>query len=193
MTAAANPTEQLLALALAMQEAGCSLVPVSQDKKPNVVSWKQYQERCASRPRLREWAADPQTTGFAVVCGKVSRNLEVLDFDDPVMYGHFLGSLPEWADGITFPTQQTGGGGYQVAYRRSGGVPGNQKLAWSPAVDADGVVIEGRPQIGIETRGEGGYAVIPYSLHPTGNRYQPTLGSWSDIPKITHEGSGNLT
>lgn len=182
-------SEQLLELALAMQSAGCSLIPTGQDKKP-VGSWKRYQTERADRVLLKKWNADPKTAGFAVVCGMVSGGLEILDFDDPQMYEEFMGALPEWTQTVNFPVQQTGGGGYQLAYRRS--TPGgNTKLAWcEPTVSEDGEIK--RREIGIETRGEGGYAVIPHSVHPSGNRYRPKLGNWADIPLITDEQADEL-
>ena len=32
---------------------------------------------------------------------------------------------------------------------------------------------------------EGGYAVLPGSLHPSGRVYEATAGDWTDIPKVS--------
>lgn len=181
--------DQLLALALEMAEDGSSLIPVGSDKKP-FLAWKKYQSARADADQLREWAADPRAAGFAVVCGAVSGGLEIIDFDDPEFYAAFMAAAPDWAAGL--PVQKTGGGGYQVAYRRE--TPGgNVKLAWAAReADADGVVLEGGREIAIETRGEGGYAVIPHSLHPSGNRYAPLTGTFGSIPTIEDAQAGEL-
>ena len=42
---------------------------------------------------------------------------------------------------------------------------------------------EGR-RIAIETRGEGGYAVVPGSLHPSGRRYEALAGDFANIPTV---------
>jgi len=82
------------------------------------------------------------------------------------------------ADGL--PVQHTGreGGGYQVWLRCP--EPGrNDKLAWVP----DEQEKIGR-RIAIETRGEGGYAILPGSLHPSGRTYQTIAGNFANIPTV---------
>ncbi|MDP9764897.1 bifunctional DNA primase/polymerase [Deinococcus enclensis] len=177
-----TPTPDLLNLALAMHEHGCSLIPVGQDKRPWIV-WKPYQTKQASADQLRKWAADPRTTGFALVCGPVSGGAEVLDFDDHDMYVQMVQAAPDWF--LTLPSQKTGGGGWQVAYRRPQPQP-NSKLAWLPReADENGVAIRDGRVIGIETRGTGGYVLIPHSLHPSGNTYQPEHGTFAELPMLT--------
>ena len=176
-----TPVPPLLKLALDMRAAGCSLIAVGQNKRP-WYKWAAHQDTPATAAQLRKWHADQRTKGYALVCGKASSGAEVLDFDDPDMFPAFLAVAPDWAANL--PTQKTGGGGYQIVYRRSGDVPGNRKLAWLPPCNADGMKLE-RREIGIETRGQGGYACIPHSLHPSGNLYQPLTGDWAAIPPLT--------
>src|SRR5262249_17331434 len=82
--------------ALASWRAGLSLVAVARDgpKRPDgrllpevsrdngevVRSWDPYKERLPSEVELREWFARPDPPGIGVVGGKVSGNLEQLDF-----------------------------------------------------------------------------------------------------------------
>ena len=78
------------------------------------------------------------------------------------------------------PTQRTGreGGGYQVWLRCQ--TPGrNAKLAYV----VDESEAEGR-RVAIETRAEGGYALLPGSLHPSGRRYEATQGDFAKIPSV---------
>lgn len=179
----------LLALALALAAAECSVIPVGPDKRP-WIAWKPYQEKRADAAQLQKWASNPKTTGFALVCGPISGGVEVLDFDEPDFYPAWLAAAPDWAADL--PSQKTGGGGWQVAYRRPL-PPGNTKLAWVPReANADGEVIAAGREVAIETRGTGGYVLIPHSLHPSGNLYQPAHGTWAALPGLTEDQAAQL-
>src|SRR5262249_4204783 len=116
-------------------------------------TWKPFQERHATEDEVRAWhAAGAQ---FAAVGGAISRGLECIDHADVqgrLLFDAWREAVGDLSDGL--PIQQTGGGGYQVAYRYTlpEGTPydGNQKLAWLPDDTQD----TGR-RIAIETRGEG--------------------------------------
>lgn len=175
-------TPELLTYALALADSGCSVIPVGQDKRP-WIAWKPDQTKQASPEQLTRWATDESTTGFALVCGAVSGGVEVIDFDEPGFLEDFFRNAPDWASDL--PRQKTGGGGHQIAYRRPL-PPGNTKLAWvAREADSDGVVIPAGREIAIETRGTGGYIVIPHSLHPSGNTYQEEHGSFTQLPTLT--------
>jgi len=55
----------------------------------------------------------------------------------------------------------------------------NDKLAWVP----DDNEQTGR-RCAVETRAEGGYAVAPGSLHPSGRRYKTVAGDFANIPTV---------
>ncbi|WP_412030476.1 bifunctional DNA primase/polymerase [Deinococcus yunweiensis] len=180
-----------LELALALRATGHSVIPVQTDKRP-VNQWKVWQTEVASEAQVREWASDRRTAGFGVVCGSVSGGLEVLDFDDAATFELFRAALPTWTETIPFAIQRTGGGGYHVVYKRPH--PGrNVKLAWAEESQADGDS-HARPirRLLVETRGEGGYAVLPHSLHPSGTRYEIVAGSMTAIPHVTDEQAETL-
>lgn len=171
--------------------AGVSLVPVGDDKHPTV-KWKQYQKKAASVKLLNHWLADH--TAFALVCGKVSGGVEIIDIDNnldaqpqPYTADEFFDAWrndPHVAgifERYNLPVQRTGGGGYQIAYRCPE-PSGNEKLAWIP----DATKEHGRA-VAIETRGEGGYAVIAPSVLAPGRRYALLQGSFASIPIITQE------
>lgn len=138
-------------------------------------TWDPYQINPPTRDEVRRWL-EAGIVAIAVVGGRVSGGLEILDFDIPGYYERWLELAGELADGL--PTQRTGGGGVQVGWRCDEPSE-NQKLAWHP----DETAHSGR-EIAIETRGEGGYAVIAPSLHPSGNYYELIQGRFSDIPHI---------
>ena len=126
--------------------AGLSVIPVKQGTKTPGAEWKRYQSDI-----MDEADADRMFAGcdIGVVCGKVSGNVECLDFDDPAAYDEWLDLVENHGGGEALDTvyvQRTPSGGMHVVYRLPYEVGGNKKLA----VDEKG-------QVRIETRGEGGY------------------------------------
>ncbi len=177
----------LLDAALAFIRAGVSIIPIDHTTKRPAMRllpkaeygrpvWKPYEQAIADEATVRRWFA-AGIEAFAMVGGKVSGGLLVIDFDVPRFYGAWRAAVGELADGL--PIQQTGGGGYQVLVRCSN-PGGNDKLAWAP----DEQEQTGRT-IAIETRGEGGYAVVAPSLHPSGKRYAALPGpALANIPAV---------
>lgn len=160
---------------------GLSIIPIdSSTKKPAISSWKQYQERIATDTELEVWFQQ-EIRAIAAIGGKVSGGLEILDFDVPEFYELWQQQILKKYPQLLLPTQRTGSGGYQVAYRAPNR-KGNQKLAWK----RDDEVRDGR-RIAIETRGKGGYAILAPSLHPSGNYYKILQGSFDNIPELREE------
>lgn len=157
--------------------AGVSVIPVDHTTKRPLGDWKQYQERLPEPDELDRWER-MNIKAIAIVGGAVSGGVETLDFDVDgycEAFGREVGDLVK-----DCPLQRTGGGGYQLTYRCK--TPGpNQKLAWHPDPDAH----QGRT-VAIETRGEGGYFIIPRSVHPSGNHYELLRGDYSNIPTISN-------
>src|SRR6266513_2305052 len=90
---------------------------------------------------------------LAIVCGTGSGGMLVFDFDVDGFYEAWCAAVGNLANGL--PVQRTGGGGYQV-FCRCGNHGENTKLAWVE----DETENSGR-KCAIETRAEGGYAVVP--------------------------------
>lgn len=181
-------SNDLMQAALASVRAGVSIIPIDHNtKRPAMhllpkgedgkATWKPYQQRIADEATVRRWfVAGAQA--FAVVTGNVSGGLLVLDFDASGFVERWADTVGELTSGL--PVQQTGGGGYQVLFRCPN-PGGNNKLAWK----LDETEQTGRT-IAIETRGEGGYAVVAPSMHPSGNQYK-WLGELTaaDVPGVT--------
>lgn len=72
----------MLELARGYRDAGISVIPIRVDgsKAPAVATWKPFQSRLATDAELQAWFQRP--AGIALVCGRVSGGLEVIDFDD---------------------------------------------------------------------------------------------------------------
>ncbi|MCA9361801.1 bifunctional DNA primase/polymerase, partial [Candidatus Kaiserbacteria bacterium] len=138
--------------------------------------WKVFQTTPADANEVERWIK-AGVVSVAVIGGKVSGGVEILDFDVDGYYEKWLARVASKLK-VILPTQRTGGGGIQVAWRCEN-PSGNMKLAWHPGDEPDEWLIA------IETRGEAGYAVLPFSLHPSGNTYELLCGDFAEIPTIT--------
>lgn len=176
-----------LAMARRALDAGLSIVPPAQDgsKRPSPPcggGWKGYQQQRPNLSLITRWY-DPNNglTGIGVVCGKVSGNLEVIDFDSRDGWNAYLemaehcGVRP-LVDRIWAGYGELTPRGAHLMYRCPE-IAGNTKLARDPHGKAF-----------IETRGEGGYVIIAPSngrVHPSGLDYQCVSGSLATLQTIT--------
>jgi len=178
-----NPIERV---AHGLRESGISVIPIKSDgtKSPAVSSWKPYQSQIATPEELKGWFQNGN--GIGIIGGKVSGNLEILDFDDPDAFSEWWG-LVEKLGGVDLLKRlvlvETPNGGFHLYYRCQDGVEGNKKLAQSK--DSDGKL-----KVLIETRGEGGYVIAPGSpegCHSLKKLYKFLGGNLTEIPAITSE------
>jgi len=165
--------------------AGISVVPIKPDgsKAPACGGWKTWQHRLPTE-YLGEWFARTNN-GIAIVAGAVSGNVEVIDFDDVPAFAEWWALLADDQGDLLsrLVITRTPGPGMQVWYRCVDAVPGNTKLARIPREDGGWETL-------IETRGNGGYALIPPSppeCHPTGRTYAMFQGDLAEMPTITTE------
>lgn len=190
----------VLEAALVALRAGLSVVPPLEDgsKRP-LTTWKQYQGRAAQEKQVREWYAEGRS-GLGLVCGQVSGNLEVLEFEGRAVVEGVLDRFREAAqtqglDGLCRRISdglqvRSPSGGLHLVYRCIEAVEGNQELARRPATPEElaedqaredvqaaqigrkprRLTAAGRPRVLIETRGEGGYVVTA----PSNGRVHPS-------------------
>jgi hypothetical protein len=151
-----EPKDQkaLLDRAKAYLNAGLSIIPTKQDKLPPLKQWKPYQAKAASPEQLARWF--PRYQCMAIICGKVSGNIELIDFDydeeRPDIFNEWR-KLVEDEDPKLFKKlviQTTQNNGFHVCYScLEIQIPGNQSLAQYK----NGTNVKTL----IETRAEGGY------------------------------------
>lgn len=171
----------LLDTALQYHRAGVRVVPVKEDKRPAVPSWKQYQHAQTEADIHAIFAADHY--GIAILTG--INGLEVIDIDTKYdLTGKLAVDFYKAADKLnnndpaitSLCMQQTRSGGYHLLYRCP--VPdGNKKLARRPAAENEDA---NTTPVLIETRGVGGYIVA----YPTPG-YKMQFGSFLNIPEVT--------
>ncbi len=80
-----------LATALTGLELGLSVIPIAADgsKRPGLASWTEYQQAPATPAKVQNWFNLNPFAGVGLVCGPVSKNLELFEFDDFGCYKAF--------------------------------------------------------------------------------------------------------
>jgi hypothetical protein len=140
----ANP---ILQAALNYRKAGLSTIPVFPETKTPIVPWKTYQERQPTEGELREMFKKAKAIG--IVTGKVSGNLEVIDFDNKAeLFPIWKEIVNQEAPGLLerLLIQKSQSDGRHIGYRCPDvQIPGNTKLA-QRGVDVTPAVL-GRLQI----------------------------------------------
>ena len=182
--------------AWAAYQAGFCVVPPKEDgSKAPLGEWKEYQDARPAEGQLRQWYADGRQ-GVGLVTGKVSRNLELFEFDAASeAYGPFvelaraagLGDVVERIEAGYL--EQSPSGGKHWLYRCSE-ITGNTKLAERPKRPGEKKHPKDNSQVLIETRGERGYAIVAPSfgrVHETGHPYELLQGAFDTIAAITPE------
>ena len=129
---------------------GWSPIPVEEQSKKPLVSWQRAQENAATIDRCRDWAFRWTNSGIGIVTGAIS-GVMVIDVDSPeAALSPFVMALPRTA------TVKTGKG-WHYYYSVPVGVTAPTKVKFLP---------------GIDCRGEGGYAIVPPSIHVSGAIYE---------------------
>lgn len=145
------------------QRWGISIIPIAPKSKKPLVDWKPYQHRKPDNAELGDWWDRywSQGANIGVVCGQVSGNFLVLDFDREESFQDFAEAWKVFRGREVFvetPVVATGKGFH--VYVRIRDLPptylpqGEEKLRMP------------------EIRAEGTYVVVPPSIHPSGDRYQ---------------------
>lgn len=156
-----TPTEQWVWW---YHENGFSIIPLGNNKdfwgnnenelkRPSLKSWDKYKNTPATREEIQEWLDNDLFVGIAVICGKVSNNLVIIDIDDatiPELIGLKFDKIIKNGSWIV----QTGKGFH--IYCRHHGNPGGIKKPL---------------KYKIEFRANNGYCVAPPSMHPNGKQY----------------------
>lgn len=172
-----------------------SVIPIMADgsKKPALGKWGPYMKDRATTPEVDDWFRDGRHIAYAIVTGKVSDGLELLEIE-----GQFLDRMPEletlinqtgldqlWARLQHGWVERSPSGGIHWIYRISDApVPGNTKIARDlptdhPLYDRPDEASRKDFETLLETRGEGGFFVAAPShgsAHETGRPWEVLRG-----------------
>jgi hypothetical protein len=154
--------------------AGLQIVPSylpseqSNWKRPALADWKSLQEELVPDATFQRWYSpqgeNSRRPNMGILSGRASKNVFVIDLDEykgtdalawwhGVLASHNNNTEPETCQ------QVTGGGGRQLFFRAPEG--------WHSPTN--------KTPIGVDVRGQGGFAVLPPSLHISGRAY-----AWKD-------------
>jgi hypothetical protein len=166
-----------------LRAGGYNIMPLRVDgSKAPKIKWSEYQlERVPQELIDKFFVYSSEPSGIGVICGQTSGFLEILDFDYPNLFLPWCRLVAAELGGEfvrRLVVVQTPTGGWHVYYRCMR-MEGNRKLA----LDASG-------KVRIETRGQGGQAVMPGSpnwTHPSGRPYRLFQGRFHEIPLIGAE------
>lgn len=182
-----DPSSDMQAAALAAHDAGlCIIRAKTNGTKAPFGEWKKYQSERPTRDEVAQWFASGHEA-MGAVCGSVSGNLEMFELE-----GRFVDRFgtQDFADRmraagleLLFQRMKNGiltrspSGGRHFLYRVDGPIEGNTKLAAND-----------KHETMIETRGEGGFVILPPShgtTHPSGNPWRIGFGGYATIPTLS--------
>jgi len=134
---------------------GLSIIPMNHQGKKPMVSWEKYQKKKPNKSEIVEWFGNGESNNIAIVCGEVSGNLVVLDFDSHKEYKVFTNNWLKLRG--KHPKEETWvvktGRGYHIYLRTT-------------------VPLGTYNHPNMEIKGEGGCVVAPPSVHPNGKTYK---------------------
>lgn len=145
-----------------------SEVKSNESYKRPVIAWRQHEKELVSDDQFDEWYGPNgsfiRRSNMGVLTGECSGNLLVIDLDthkNPQAIIWWEGIHADHAGGVISETvtQTTGGGGKQYFFRVTESV--NLPTIKTP--------------IGVDFRGQGGFAMLPPSKHESGDQYE-----WDD-------------
>ena len=144
---------------------GLSVIPLKHRSKEPIIKWAEYQGRVATIDEFKKWFEEKERN-IAIICGRISGNLIVIDFDNEEKFKWFIEEIvPKLPESLKFAISNTWivktGKGYHIYLR----------VHEDPEEFAKRFRTKPRFIEGVDIKGEGGYVVAPPSIHPSGKQY----------------------
>ena len=152
------------------REIGIQVVPAKmprEDKawKRPVIKWRDYEDHIADDKTFNGWFGEGgefrSRPNMGIITGNASGGTFVLDIDchnhpEARTWLNDLLDLHNHGRPINAPTQRTGGGGLQLLFK----------------APEDWVSPTNKTSMGVDIRGQGGFAMLPPSKHESGHSYE---------------------
>jgi hypothetical protein len=175
----------LLQAAQQYRSMGLSITVVN-DHKKSLYTWRKYQHRLITQNEILTAFNHSAAAGIAIICGKISGNLEVIDLDQKNdlqhgLFEHFITAVNNYNP--TLLTQlviaSTKNAGYHFFYRCS--KTGNHSVLAQRPCTAEELAANPKHKVKvlIEKMGDGSYIIVP----PTPG-YQFIQHDLNNIPLI---------
>ena len=151
-------------------------------KRPALATWREFESALTPDDTFDQWYGPRGDhlgrTNLGLITGRASGGIFVVDLDthahpEAAMWWQSMQDMQHRAGDLETAQQTTGGGGKQLLFRAPTG--------WSPPTS--------KTPVGVDIRGEGGFAVLPPSRHASGQSYtwDAGLAPWevgvSDAPQ----------
>ena len=151
-------------------------------KRPALATWREFESALTPDDTFDQWYGPRGDhlgrTNLGLITGKASGGIFVVDLDthahpEAGVWWQSMKDIQHRAGDLETAQQTTGGGGKQLLFRAPTG--------WSPPTS--------KTPVGVDIRGEGGFAVLPPSRHASGQSYtwDAGLAPWevgvSDAPQ----------
>lgn len=146
--------EKIADVALRYLNYGWSILPVKpEEKRPILQNWVQYSKVRPTIENINSWFNNLSGVGIGMVTGRIS-NIVVLDIehDCPYPINDILKRYP------THMISRSGSGGWHLYYQYPTNVP--------RVANRVGIFEK------IDLRADGGFIVLPPTIHPCGNQYK---------------------
>lgn len=146
--------------ALGYAAMGWAVFPLQPKGKEPLDGSRGFKDATTDQEKIRKWWGRHPDMNIGLATGAASGGIVAVDVDENDDRGkHGMDTLTEWERGRgELPETAmsiTGSGGYHILLRVEGACP--------CSTNADKAV---------DIRGDGGYIVLPPSVHPNGNRYE---------------------
>lgn len=162
----AGKKNPVLDQALIYKRRGFSVLPIRPREKKPLIAWEPYQKECASEQTLTQWFSSCPEANIGIVTGAVS-GIVVVDCDDKAATQELKRIVPDLKP---IPRTKTGHG-YHFFFKHPGqSIP--NRVGILPKMDI---------------RGDGGYVVVPPSVHPDGRNYEWQISLNSNLPDLPQE------
>ncbi|MGC9107393.1 MAG: bifunctional DNA primase/polymerase, partial [Infirmifilum sp.] len=145
--------ENITRLALKYLSRGLSIIPINSGDKTPLVERREYQRRLPTEEEVKQWFSKWPDAGIGIICGRVSGNLIVIDFNSREAYQKWYESLSDFFKNIighTWVVETEKGFHVYLRLKEAELLPGTK--------------VELLP--GLNLRAEGDYVVAPASIDP---------------------------
>lgn len=160
-------TNNLLEQALAYLEKGWSVIPVNPETKKPIILWKEYQAGRPTKEEITKWWTKHPNANIGLITGRIS-GIVVVDID------LYHGGVEDGFQDIQTVKVKTGGGGLHYYFQYQ------ENLGCYTGI-----------QQGIDIRANGGYVILPPSIHKSGNAYEwllsPDTVQLASLPQIVKD------